>query len=98
MNQRTHPIVDPILAVLAMLMVLAPALSGGCAVVYAPRAERLSLYEHGQTAHLMAITQDIQPRVADKLTGAVGAQVEGNNVLSPSGNNVGSPNTKVGIK
>lgn len=84
-------------AILA-LVVLALALAGGCAVVYAPRAERLSVYEHGQQAHLMAIAQDIQPRVADKLTGAVGAQIEGNNVLSPSGNNVASPNTKVGIK
>ncbi len=33
MNRRTHPIVDPILAVLAMLMVLALAMAGGCAVV-----------------------------------------------------------------
>lgn len=33
MNQSTHPIVDPILAVLAMLMVLALAMAGGCAVI-----------------------------------------------------------------
>lgn len=98
MNQRTHPVVDPILAILAMLMVLALAMSGGCVAIYAPKAERLSMYEHQQAAGFMDIRQDIQPRVADKLTGAVGAQIEGNNVLSPSGNNVASPNTKVGIK
>lgn len=36
MNQRTHQIVDPVLAILAMLMILAFALmAGGCA---SPRA------------------------------------------------------------
>lgn len=65
----------------------------GCAVVYAPRAERLSLYEHGQTADIMAIQQDIQPRMANDVTGAVGASFEGNSVLSPSVSNSG--NTKL---
>lgn len=36
MNQRTHPIVDPILAVLAMLMALALVLSSGCTLTIAP--------------------------------------------------------------
>jgi hypothetical protein len=31
MNQRTHPIVDPVLAVLACIMALALCLAGGCA-------------------------------------------------------------------
>lgn len=74
-------------------------LQAGCVgpIVYAPQARELTLYKHAQDADFMSITQDIQPRIADEMAAAMG-KIEGNNVLSPSGNNVASPNTKVGIK
>jgi len=66
-------------------MLLAGVLGApGCVVVYAPSAERAALYSHDQVATNMVINQAIDPRVANELTGAVGAQVKGNNVLSPS--------------
>ena len=72
----------------------------GCVgpIIYAPEARELTLYKHEQEASLMAIQQDIRPKVSEEMTGLVGAQVEGNSVLSPSVENVGNPSTKVGIK
>lgn len=65
-------------------------LSSGCVAVYAPKAERLSVYEHQQAAGFMDIRQDIQPRVADKMAGVVGAEFSGNSV--GSNNKVASDN------
>lgn len=56
----------------------------GCVVVYAPKADRLSVYEHQQHAGFMDIRQDIQPRIADRLAGMVGAEISGNSVASPT--------------
>lgn len=65
-------------------------LSAGCIAIYAPKAERLSGYEHQQAAGFMDIRQDIQPRLADELAGAIGAKISGNSV--GSNNKVASDN------
>ena len=51
-------------------------------VNYAPRATKAMLYDHEQCASNMVINEQvpISAKVADELTGAVGAQIKGNTV------------------
>lgn len=59
------------------LILLLSALTSGCVVVYAPRADRVAGQMHDQTAEWMPIEQRIDPRVSDELTGAAGIKIGG---------------------
>lgn len=60
----------------ALLFFLA-ALASGCVVVYAPRADRVAAQMHDQEAEYMPITQRIDPRVTDDMTGISGIKIRG---------------------
>lgn len=60
----------------ALLFFLA-ALASGCVVVYAPRADRVAAQMHDQEAEYMPITQRIDPRVSDDMTGVAGIKIRG---------------------
>ena len=56
----------------------------GCIMIvnYAPRATKAMLYDHEQCASNMIINEQvpISAKVADELTGAIGAQIKDNTV------------------
>ena len=49
----------------------------GCVLVYAPSAERVAAQMHDQEAGYMPITQRIDPRVTDDMTGISGIKIRG---------------------
>lgn len=49
----------------------------GCVLVYAPSAERVAAQMHDQEAEYMPITQRIDPRVTDDMTGISGIKIRG---------------------
>ena len=49
----------------------------GCVLVYAPSAERVAAQMHDQEAEYMPITQRIDPRVTDDVTGISGIKFRG---------------------
>jgi hypothetical protein len=59
------------------LILLLSALASGCVVVYAPRADRVAAQMHDQEAEYMPITQRIDPRVTDDMTGISGIKIRG---------------------
>lgn len=59
------------------LILLLSALTSGCVVVYAPRADRVAAQMHDQEAEYMPITQRIDPRVTDDMTGISGIKIRG---------------------
>ena len=59
------------------LILLLSALASGCVVVYAPRADRVAGQMHDQEAEYMPITQRIDPRVTDDMTGISGIKIRG---------------------
>ena len=59
------------------LILLLSALASGCVVVYAPRADRVAAQMHDQEAEYMPITQRIDPRVSDDMTGVAGIKIRG---------------------
>lgn len=67
----------------SLFILLVPLLSGCVMIVnYAPSASRAALYNHDQTATNMVVNQEIPvtAQLAQKLSGTIGASIEGNTV------------------
>lgn len=87
-------------AAIVILLLLLSWMATGCVLIvnYAPAATRAALYQHEQSATNMVINQEvpITAQLADKLSGVLGASIEGNNIKGIEANS--TVNAPVSVK